>query len=289
LLDHRTIASGGTIRVANGWSVENGLLKKVGLPSNILALLQIVEYIRAFLCGRQGWSPLNAMLIISGAFGLFRKEAVLKVGGYRANTIGEDMELIVRLHHYHRLNGHPYRITYVPDPVCWTEVPEDLRTLRNQRIRWQRGLCDSLAGHFELCCHPKSGLVGWFAFPFMTIFEWLGPVVEVCGYLLLLAGLMLGFVSLQVWLVCLLVAIGLGISLSLSALLLDELTFHMYPNPSDFGKLLFAAFLENFGYRQLNSFWKLIGLFRWLRGGGAEWGHMVRTASWQSQQIRPGK
>ncbi len=289
LLDHRTIASGGTIRVANGCVVEHGLLKQVGLPSSFLALLQTVEYLRAFLSGRQGWSPFNAMLIISGAFGLFRKEAVLKVGGYRTNTIGEDMELVVRLHHYYRLNGQPYRITYVPDPVCWTEVPEDWRTLKNQRIRWQRGLCDSLASHFELCCHPKSGTVGWLAFPFMVMFEWLGPAFEVFGYVLLSVGLVCGLVPWEIWLVCWAVAIGFGVALSLSALLMEEMTFHLYQRPSEFWKLLLVAVLENFGYRQLNSLWKLIGLFRWLRGTKAEWGNMVRSASWQSQPTTSGK
>jgi len=288
LLESRTIAAGGTVRVANGCVVNNGLLKTVGLPSRFLALLQTVEYLRAFLSGRQGWSPLNAMLIISGAFGLFRKEAVLKVGGYRTNTIGEDMELVVRLHHHYCLNGQPYRITYVPDPVCWTEVPEDLRTLRNQRIRWQRGLCDSLAGHFELCCHRKGGTVGWLAFPFMVIFEWFGAVFEMLGYVLLLAGLAFGLVSLHVWMVCMCVAVGFGVTLSLSALLMEEMTFHLYQRPSDLLKLLCVSVVENFGYRQLNSYWKLIGLWRWLRGTKAEWGKMVRSASWQSPQSPPG-
>lgn len=288
LLDHRTVACGGTIRVANGCSVEAGCVKRVGLPSSFLALLQTVEYLRAFLSGRQGWSPMNAMLIISGAFGLFRKESVLKVGGYRTVTIGEDMELVVRLHHYHRIKGIPYRITYVPDPVCWTEVPEDYRTLRNQRIRWQRGLCDSLAGHFELCCHRKGGTVGWLAFPFMAIFEWFGPAFEILGYVLLLIGLVLGVVSLQAWLICVCVAIGLGITLSLSALLMEEITFHLYQHPSDIVKLVMVSVLENFGYRQLNSYWKLVGLVQWIRGTKAEWGNMVRSASWQSQQARPG-
>lgn len=287
LLDHRTIAAGGTIRVANGCHVENGLLKTVGLPSNFLALLQLVEYLRAFLAGRQGWSPLNAMLIISGAFGLFRKEAVLKVGGYRTDTVGEDMELVVRLHHHYRLAEMPYRITYVPDPVCWTEVPEDLRTLRNQRVRWQRGLCESLSAHAALCCHPKGGLVSWVAFQFIAIFEWFGPVFEVLGYGLLLAGFVLGLVSWQVWLVTTSVAVGLGIALSLSAMLMEEMTFHVYQRPSDFWRLLAVAVLENFGYRQLNAYWKLVGLVRWLRGTKAEWGNMIRSASWQSKAGSP--
>ncbi|MFO0701828.1 MAG: glycosyltransferase family 2 protein [Nitrospira sp.] len=171
---------------------------------------------------------------------------MLKVGGYRTATIGEDMELVVRLHHHHRLNGIPYRITYVPDPVCWTEVPEDYRTLRNQRIRWQRGLCDSLAGHFELCCHPKGGTVGWLAFPFMTVFEWFGPAFEILGYGLLLIGLGLGLVSFHVWLLCVGVALGLGITLSLCALLMEEMTFHLYQRPSDLFTLVMVAVIENF-------------------------------------------
>ncbi|MDH4085307.1 MAG: glycosyltransferase family 2 protein [Nitrospira sp.] len=194
----------------------------------------------------------------------------------------------MRLHRYYRLNGVPYRITYVPDPVYWTEVPEDLRTLRNQRIRWQRGLCDSLAGHFELCCHRKGGTAGWLAFPFMVIFEWFGTLFEMGGYFLLLVGLMLGAVSWHVWLVCMAVAIGFGITLSLSALLMEEMTFHLYQRPSDFLKLVGASVLENFGYRQLNSCWKLIGLVRWLRGTKAEWGNMIRSAAWQSKAVPPG-
>jgi len=142
--DPHTIACGGTVRVANGCEVKNGFLTKVGLPTNILALFQIVEYLRAFLFGRLGWSPINAMLIISGAFGLFHKDTVIGIGGYRHDTISEDMELVVRLHRHMRLAGKPYRITFAPDPICWTEAPEDLTTLKNQRIRWQHGLCESL-------------------------------------------------------------------------------------------------------------------------------------------------
>jgi cellulose synthase/poly-beta-1,6-N-acetylglucosamine synthase-like glycosyltransferase len=226
---------------------------------------------------------MNAMLIISGAFGIFRKESVASVGGYRSDTIGEDMELVVRLHRHLRLSGKPYRITFVPDSVCLTEAPEDLRTLKNQRIRWQRGLCESLMRNVDLLFHPKGGTIGWLAFPFMAIFEWIGPVIEVCGYLFVTAGFMLGFVSVQAWLILLIAAIGLGMLLSVSALLLEEMSFHVYPDQRDVFKLLFAAILENFGYRQLNSVWKLIGLYRWMIGKKAVWGAMTRIASWQTR------
>jgi cellulose synthase/poly-beta-1,6-N-acetylglucosamine synthase-like glycosyltransferase len=271
------------VRIANGCRVENGFLTKIGLPANPLALFQIVEYLRAFLFGRLGWSPMNAMLIISGAFGIFRKEAVVTVGGYRSDTIGEDMELVVRLHRHLRLGNKPYRITFVPDSVCWTEAPEDLRTLKNQRIRWQRGLCESLTKNLDLLFHPQGGTIGWLAFPFMAVFEWIGPAIEVFGYCFLILSFVLGSVSVQAWLILLVAAIGLGVLLSVSALLLEEMSFHVYPNQRDVLKLLLAAILENFGFRQLNSVWKLIGLYRWIRGKKATWGTMTRTASWQAR------
>lgn len=281
--DPRTVACGGTVRIANGCAVQQGFLTKVGLPTNLLALFQIVEYLRAFLFGRLGWSPLNAMLIISGAFGLFHKETVIGVGGYRHDTIGEDMELVVRLHRSLRLAGKPYRITFVPDPVCWTEAPEDWRTLKNQRIRWQRGLCESLLKNWQLLFHPKGGSPGWLAFPFMLLFEALGGVIEVLGYVMLVIGLAVGAISVTTWLSLLCVAISVGILLSVSAFLLEEMSFHMYPRRSQVAYLVLAAVLENFGYRQINAVWKVIGLWRWLRGAQGNWGTMTRKASWQSR------
>jgi cellulose synthase/poly-beta-1,6-N-acetylglucosamine synthase-like glycosyltransferase len=279
--DPLTIACGGIVRIANGCEVKNGFLTAVGLPTNILALFQIVEYLRGFLFGRLGWSPMNALLIISGAFGVFHKDTVVTVGGYHPDTIGEDMELVVRLHRHLRLQDKPYRITFVPDSVCWTEAPEDLRTIKNQRIRWQRGLSESLMKNTDLLFHPKGGVAGWLAFPFMALFEWLGPLIEVVGYVLVVVGLVMGFVSVEVWLTFFLVVISLGILLSVSAVLLEEISFHVYPKPRHVLLLVLAAIAENFGYRQLNAVWRLIGLVKWLRGGKAQWGEMSRKASWQ--------
>lgn len=281
LEDTKVIASGGTIRIVNGCTVSDGFLEKVDLPSNPLVLMQIVEYLRAFLFGRLGWSPLNAMLIISGAFGLFKKEAVVEAGGYRTDTVGEDMELVVRLHKHYRLARKPYRIVFVPDPICWTEAPEDLQTLKNQRIRWQRGLAESLVFNFNLLFHPRSGAVGWLAFPFMMVFEWLGPLVEVVGYLFMFVLFLFGMVSVQALWVFLFVAVGFGMLLSVSGLLLEEMSFHIYSRPRHLLLLLLAVILENLGYRQMNSAWRLIGLVRWLTGGHAHWGEMKRKTSWQ--------
>ncbi len=277
-----TIASGGTVRIANGCVVDQGFMAKVGLPTNLLALVQIVEYLRAFLFGRLGWSPLNAVLIISGAFGLFRKENVVTVGGYRSDTVGEDMELVMRLHRWHRLQRIPYRIVFVPDPICWTEAPESLRVLKNQRVRWQRGLCESLTMNLDLLFHPRGGAPGWLAFPFMLVFEWLGPLIEVTGYLFMIAAFILGIVSTEAFVTFMLVALGFGFILSVSALLLEELSFHIYPKPRQLAVLLVVVIIENFGYRQLNSLWRLWGLLKWMAGGKAKWGDMTRTAGWQS-------
>jgi cellulose synthase/poly-beta-1,6-N-acetylglucosamine synthase-like glycosyltransferase len=248
---------------------------------NPLALLQIVEYLRAFLFGRLGWAPMNAVLIISGAFGLFRKEAVIAAGGYRHDTVGEDMELVVRLHRHYRLNRIPYRIAFVPDPICWTEAPESLAVLKSQRVRWQRGLSESLTMNFSLLFHPRGGAPGWLAFPFMVAFEWLGPLIEVAGYAFMILAFAMGWVSGEAFVVFMAVAIGFGLLLSMNALLLEEASFHVYPGLRPLLVLTAVAILENFGYRQLNSAWRLWGLLKWMSGSKARWGEMKRTASWQ--------
>ncbi len=281
LRDSRVVATGGTVRVANGCTIEGGYLTKVGLPGNLLALFQVVEYLRAFLFGRLGWSAISGMLIISGAFGLFRKDTVVSIGGYRPQTIGEDMELIVRLHYELRKRGEPYRIEFLPDPVCWTESPEDLATLRNQRVRWQRGLSESLASNWRLMFLKNAGVPGWVAFPFMAIFEWLGPVLELAGYAFMLVAWLGGGISWTAFASFLFVAIGLGIMLSVSGLLLEEMSFHMYPERGQLLRLLGMTVLENFGYRQLNSWWRLVGLFRWAFNTRSSWGAMKRSGAWQ--------
>lgn len=276
LSDPQMVATGGTIRVANGCDISDGFLTRVGLPRNGWALFQVVEYLRAFLFGRLGWSSLQAMLIISGAFGLFKTAVVIKVGGYRTNTIGEDMELVVRMHHHLRNEGTPYKVEFVPDPVCWTEVPEDHKTLKNQRVRWQRGLSESLTSHWGLMFNRRGGTPGWLAFPFMVAFEWLGPVVELGGYVFMVFAFGWGWISWDAFAIFLFLAIGLGILLSASGLLLEEMSFHIYPKARHLGVLALFVVLENFGYRQLSAWWRLIGLWRWIFQREGTWGTMKR-------------
>ncbi len=282
LRDPTVVATGGTIRVANGCEVTGGFLTKVGLPRNVWALFQVVEYLRAFLFGRLGWSSVNGMLIISGAFGVFRKDTVIMAGGYRPDTIGEDMELIVRMHRLLREKRQPYKVEFVPDPVCWTEAPEDYKTLKNQRIRWQRGLAESLNANWGLMFSKNGGVPGWLAFPFMLLFEWLGPVVELGGYIFMVWAFFTGQISWQAFADFMFVAIGLGILLSASGLLLEEMSFHIYPRGKQLLALGAVVLLENLGYRQLNTIWRLIGLWRWLTRKESTWGTMKRKGDWQA-------
>lgn len=281
--DPSVVACGGTIRIVNGCQVDGGYLVNTGMPRSMLVRFQLIEYLRAFLFGRLGWAPMNALLIISGAFGVFRKDAVIEAGGYRTDTVGEDMELIVRLHRLRRAAGKPCLITFVPDPICWTEAPESLNVLKTQRIRWQRGLSESLWMNRDLLFHPQGGAAGWVAFPFMLIFEWTAPLIEITGYVFMVLAYFLGFIAFDVLAVFLFVAIGLGLLLSVSALLLEEMSFHVYTRPGDTLRLFAAAVLENFGYRQLVALWRLRGLWQWFRRRRGGWGRMTRKGHWQQK------
>jgi cellulose synthase/poly-beta-1,6-N-acetylglucosamine synthase-like glycosyltransferase len=282
LTDPQVVAAGGTIRVANGCEVRDGFLLNVGLPRNLLALFQIVEYLRAFLFGRVGWNRLNALLIISGAFGVFRRDTLTAAGGYDTVTLGEDMELTVRLHRMLRARGKPYRITFVPDPVCWTEVPQDLRTLGRQRARWHRGLSESLWWNRSLFTGGRGGMAGWVAYPYAVVFEWAAPLLELAGYVFMVAAWWLGMIAPVAFAAFLAAAIGMGILVSVTALLLEEMSFHLYPRLRHFWTLLAVAVIENFGFRQLTTVWRLQGLLQWLFRRKAVWGDMKRSGTWQA-------
>jgi cellulose synthase/poly-beta-1,6-N-acetylglucosamine synthase-like glycosyltransferase len=267
LEDPTVVACGGTIRVANGCRSADGRFVEADLPGTPLVLFQVIEYLRAFLYGRMGWSPMNAHLIISGAFGIYHKETFVAAGGYRQDTVGEDMELIVRLHRTLSAQRKRYAIRFVPEPICWSTVPETVAQLRRQRIRWQVGLGESLAMNRGLMFHKEGSFAGWFAFPFTVFFEWFGPVIETCGYLFVIIGFALGIVSASVFVTFMLLAAGFGVLLSTCAVLLEEMSFHLYKKPRHILLLFTFAVLENFGYRQLNTLWRMAGVFQHLRRG----------------------
>ena len=270
-----TVASSGIVRVVNGCTVRDGTVTEVRAPRNHLAVLQVVEYLRAFLTSRTGWSRIGSLFVISGAFGVFKKAAVLDVGGYRTDTVGEDMDLVLRLHQMYRDRHERYRIVFIPDPVVWTEAPENLRTLRRQRNRWHRGLLECLWASRRMIGRPKYGPVGLLGLPYNLVFEAFGPLIEVCGYALLVVSIALGVVGVHFVVLFFLLAVGYGVFLSVAAVLLDQARVGRSGSRRDLARLLLFTVVENFGYRQLQAVWRARATFDFLRKKQG-WGEMRR-------------
>ena len=269
-----TVATGGIVRIVNGSRVEAGRVVEVRTSTSLIANIQILEYLRAFLAARVGWSRLQMVLIISGAFGLFRRQAVIDAGGYDTTTVGEDAELVLRLHRHHREQGRPCRITFFPDPICWTEAPSDLRSLVRQRDRWQRGLIEMLGRHRSMIANPRYGRLGMLAVPYYVFFEMLGPIVETVGLVAVVTALVFGLASPTV----LLVTIGLSITysfvLSYTAILLEERLYRRAPEWRCLVRLMVAALAENIGYRQLMTVVRARAW--WTIRRASTWGEMRR-------------
>ena len=272
-----TIAVGGIIRIANGSTIDNGNIKKVELPKSRIAMFQVVEYLRAFLTGRMGWNSLNSLLIISGAFGAFRKQEVVDVGGYTVGTVGEDMELVMKLHEYMIENKKTYNVKFLPDPVCWTQAPEKLRDLRTQRRRWQIGLMDSLFRHKKMLFNSKYGLIGMMATPYFWFFEMIGPVIELAGYIFIPIFYFTGMLNIRFFIMFLVTSILYGVILSTGAILLEEYTFSRYPSIGQLLKLTLYGIIENFGYRQLTVLFRVEGMIRFKKNK-ENWGKIQRKS-----------
>ena len=272
----RTIGAGGVIRLSNGCEIRDGQVVKVGIPRSWIARFQVLEYLRAFLGGRLGMSMLGSTLIVSGAFGVFRKDIAMACGGYRADSLTEDMEFVVRMQkHMHDLK-RPYRFHFVPDPICWTEAPENLRVLARQRSRWHRGLIETLVRFRGMFLNPRYGAAGLFAVPFYAVFEMAGPIIECLGYALFLGHIALGRVDYPFALMYFFVAIFYGTFSSLLAILLEEMSSHRYPRPRDLVVLTAAGVAENIVYRQYLALVRAGAFLGLLRGKDRPWGHMER-------------
>ncbi|HCA79556.1 MAG TPA: glycosyl transferase [Bacteroidetes bacterium] len=275
LEDDKVVAVGGIVRIANGCDVVNGRVVRVGLSDRLVPIFQVVEYFRAFLSGRMSWQALNGLLIISGAFGLFKRDAVIKVGGYKHDSIGEDMELVMRLHRIHLEKNERYRVTFVPDPVCWTEAPDTLRVLSRQRNRWHRGLLDTMLIHRKMFLNRRYGVVGMAAMPYFVFVELLGPAFEFFGYVSMGIMIATGTLNEELSLLFFIVALFYGVMFSVGAVLLEEISFQRYPKPGDLALLLSFGVLENFGYRQLTAWWRVKAFWDYFRGKKS-WGKMER-------------
>jgi cellulose synthase/poly-beta-1,6-N-acetylglucosamine synthase-like glycosyltransferase len=260
------VAVGGTIRILNGCRVKDGAITDVGLPSSLLALFQIIEYLRAFLMARLSLSRLETLTIISGAFGLFRRSIAVQVGGYSTDTVGEDLELVIKIHREMRRTQRRYRVEFIPEPVCWTEVPVSLRVLAAQRRRWQRGSLETYFKHRDMLFSPAFGRVGVLGVGQMLIVDVLGPIFETAGYLLLPILWACGLLDIRFLLAFAALTIAFGIFLSVGSLILEEIELRRFPRARDIVLLAVVAVLENFGYRQINNLWRLQGVIQYAKG-----------------------
>ncbi len=279
------VASGGVIRAVNGSRVENGRIVESRMPRTWLARIQVVEYLRSFLLGRTGWSRLGALLIISGAFGLFRRDVVVEVGGLHLDCIGEDAEFVTRVHRHMKDRGRDYEIVFIPEPVCWTEVPDERVALASQRRRWSRGLAEVLWLHRRMILNRRYGAVGMVTLPYYLAFELLGPVVELAGLVAVLVAFALGIVSPLFAALLAAAAIGYGVMLSLAAICAEELSYHRYHRWRDLGLMIAAAFVEQLGPRQMQTWWRLQGLWGALRAKEAVWEPLARTGFGQTDPV----
>jgi cellulose synthase/poly-beta-1,6-N-acetylglucosamine synthase-like glycosyltransferase len=272
------IGTGGVIRAVNGCRVRAGRVVDIRMPKDWVARIQVVEYLRAFLLGRTGWSKLGALPLISGAFGLFRRDIVVAVGGFDPDSLGEDFELVTHMHRHMREKGvRDYRLVFVAEPVSWTEVPSTLKVLARQRRRWHRGLMQVLWRHRVMLLNPRYGRIGLFALPYYVLFELLAPVLELFGMFIVPIGLLVGAVNVPYALLFLSVAYGYAMLVSVAALAVEEFSFHRYSRWRDLGLAIAAAVLENFGYRQLTCLWRIQGLWSHLLRKKAVWGVMPRA------------
>jgi cellulose synthase/poly-beta-1,6-N-acetylglucosamine synthase-like glycosyltransferase len=271
----RVVAVGGIVRVLNGSEITKGQLRRVRLPRKSIEVIQVIEYLRAFLIGREAWGQGNMLMIISGAFGVFRTDLVRAIGGYRPNAIGEDFDLVARLHRHLREEKADYHIHFVPDPMCWTEVPSDLTSLGRQRARWQKGLLDVLLSTRAMLFRPRYGRIGFFALPYLWLFEFAAPVLEICGIITIVLAAVLGVLSRAFFLQFLLFGYAFATVISIGSVLQEEITYKRYNDWQDVVRLVSYCFLEHFPYRQMHMFWRLQGIWQYLRGDTA-WGPLKR-------------
>lgn len=273
--DKKVIATGGVIRIANSCVIEDGRLIDIKVPEKIIPRFQVVEYIRAFLLGRMAWSKLNGLLLISGALGLFDKRIVIECGGYEHKTVGEDMELVVRMRRYMTDNKRKYKVVYIPDPLCWTEAPDDYKILARQRNRWMRGTIETLWFHRKIFFNPKYGLLGVLSYPFWFFYEWLAPIVEFLGLLYFIFLISIGYSNWVFFLLLFFTVYFFAITISILSLVYEEFSYRQYKKHSEILKLIGTLVLEPLIYHPRTVWWSLRGNIDKIRGRKS-WGDMSR-------------
>jgi len=272
----RIIATGGVIRIANNCVIKAGKLVDVKAPDNFLAKVQVIEYLRAFILGRMAWAKMDGLLIISGAFGMFDREIVVNAGGYNPKTVGEDMELIVRMRRFMIEQKQPYAVQYIPDPLCWTEVPETYSILRNQRSRWTRGTAETLWMHRKMLFNPKYKILGFISFPYWLIYEYLAPIIELTGLLITILFVFLGIINWTYFILFFLLVYSFALMFSMLALFAEESTYRRYKTLKDLGKFCIAALIEPFIFHPFTVYAAIRGNWQIIKGTKG-WGEMKRT------------
>lgn len=274
--DRKVIASGGVIRIANSCVIENGKLIEVNFPNKLIERMQILEYFRAFLLGRMAWSRLNGLLVISGAFGMFDKEIAIKVGGYDVKTVGEDMEIVVRMRRHMEEKKEKYKVAYIPDPLCWTEAPDNYKIFISQRNRWTRGTIETLKEHKKIGFNRKYGVLGMLSFPYWFFFERMAPIIEVLGIIYFILLVIFRDIRWDFALSFFLAAYLSSIIFTVFAIFSEELTYHQYKKKGTGKKLIITAFLEPLLLHPFSLYAALKGNFDYYFNKNIKWGAMTR-------------
>lgn len=281
--DDRTVAVGGNIKIANQVVIHNGQIVKHFLPRNFVVLMQLVEYARIFVTTRVWFNRFNGNLIISGAFGLFKKDVLIDIGGYKRNSLGEDMMMVVNIHSFFRRNLREYRISYVPTAICWTQVPSSWKDLATQRRRWHKGLMESLLEHRYIFLNPKFGWIGFFSYVYYLFYEMLSPIIELVGLVTILVSFATGFINVQFLMTFFVVYILYSMVISVASQIMDNYMMNMPYKLRNLMAFTVLAFIEAFGYRQFSSLQRLRATVSFLRKGQHGWGSIQRTEHLKSE------
>ena len=272
-----TIAVGGMVRIVNGCTVKNGQVTAVGLSSNLLVNLQTIEYLRAFILGRLSWSEIRTLMLISGAFGVFDRQALLEIGGYESNTVGEDFEVVVRAHRHFCESGRDYRVKFIPWAVCWTQAPSDVRSLVRQRIRWQRGALETMFRHIKMMGRPRYRRAGSLGMGTTFLTDVLGPPAELIGYMLFPTLYFMDVLSLEFMLLFVFFGFAYNTAISVSTLALDQMRLNR-TRPWQTAALVLLMIVENLGYRQFVNGCRMVGWMQYFINPEAhDWGQIKRS------------
>jgi cellulose synthase/poly-beta-1,6-N-acetylglucosamine synthase-like glycosyltransferase len=271
----RAVAVGGTVRIANGTVIEDGVVVEARVPWHGIEATEVLVYVRAFFGSRIAWASMNGLLIISGAFGLFRRDVLLDVGGLSKKTLGEDMELVMRLHGEVGAVNPEMKIGLAPDANSWTEAPSKLGPLRGQRLRWRIGLLDNLRLHWRMLGRPRYGAVGLISLPYTVLFEVLAPFIQVLGYFLIVVGLIRHEMGWEFASALAIIAV-LGREMQTAgAILTEQVGFERYRR-RDLLLLCGWSMLEMFWYRPIIAVWSVWATLLFMFGRRPGWGTIPR-------------